>query len=73
MIENHQSNAKAISGEEYMNKEDIHRQLRLEALRFERKELNDRMRMRLRMILQEGQIREVPGLRPSVAAANEWD
>ncbi len=56
-----------------MNKEDIHRQLRLETLHFERKELNDRIRMRLRMVLQENQVKDVPGLRPSVAAANEWD
>jgi len=73
MIENHRSNAAAKSGEEFMNKEDIHRQLRLETLHFERKELNDRIRMRLRMVLQENQVKDVPGLRPSVAAANEWD
>jgi hypothetical protein len=72
MIENHQSNATAKSGDEFMNKEDIHRQLRLETLRFERKELNDRLCMRLRMVLNEEQVKEVPNLRPSVAAADEW-
>ncbi len=72
MIENHQSNAAAKSGDEFMNKEDIHRQLRLETLRFERKELNDRLCMRLRMVLNEEQVKEVPNLRPSVAAADEW-
>ena len=50
----------------------IHRQLQLETLRFERRELNDRMQMRLRMILLEDQFKEVPGLRPSVATADEW-
>jgi hypothetical protein len=73
MINNHKSNATATSGEGMMNKEDVHRQLRLETLRFERKELNDRLRMRLRMVLQEDQIKEVPGLHPSVATANEWN
>ena len=72
MISNHKSNATAKSGDGMMTKEDIHRQLRLETLRFERKELNDRLRMRLRMVLKEEQIKDVPGLRPSVAAANEW-
>jgi len=72
MINNHKSNASAKSGEGMMNKEDVHRRLRLETLRFERKELNDRLRMRLRMVLQEDQIKEVPGLHPSVATANEW-
>ncbi len=72
MIENHQSNASADSGKNMMSKEDIHRQLQLETLRFERRELNDRMQMRLRMILLEDQFKEVPGLRPSVATADEW-
>ncbi len=71
MIENHQSNAVAKSGDEMMNKEDIHRQLRLETLRFERKELNDRIQMQLRMVLNEDQIKDVPGLRPTVAAIND--
>ena len=72
MIENHKSNASAENAEGMMNKEDMHRQLRLETLRFERKELNDRIRMRLRMVLNEEQVKEVPTLRPSVAAADEW-
>ncbi|MBC8201733.1 MAG: hypothetical protein H8E86_06755 [Planctomycetes bacterium] len=72
MITNHQLNATAKSGDGMMSKEDIHRQLRLETLRFERKELNDRLRMRLRMVLNDEQIKDVPGLRPSVAAVNEW-
>jgi len=72
MIENHQSNAAAKGGEGYMDKEDIHRALRLETLRFERRELNDRIRMRLRMVLNDEQIKFVPGLRPSVSTAKEW-
>ena len=66
MIDNHQSNASASSGENMMSKEDIHRQLQLETLRFKRKELNDRIQMRLRMVLNHEQIKDVPGLRPSV-------
>jgi len=72
MIANHQSNASAASSEGYMDKEDIHRQLRLETLRFNRKELNDRMQMRLRMVLDEEQIKEVPGLRPTVSKGQDW-
>jgi hypothetical protein len=56
-----------------MSKEDVHRRVQLETLRFERKELNDRIRMRLRMVLSKDQIKEVPGLRPSVTAASEWN
>jgi hypothetical protein len=73
MIKNHQENATSKSDGEFLNKEDMHRQLRLERLRFQRKELNDRIRMRLRMVLNEDQIKDVPGLRPSVAAVNEWN
>ena len=54
-----------------MSKEDMHRQLRLETLRFDRKELNGRMQMRLRMVLDEDQIKHVPGLRPTVSANAE--
>ena len=72
MIENHQSNAAASSGEGFMDKEDVHRQLQLETLRFQRRELNDRMQMRLRMVLNEDQIKDVPGLRPTVATGKEW-
>jgi hypothetical protein len=72
MINNHKSNASAKSGDGMISKEDVHRQLRLETLRFARKELNDRLQMRLRMVLNEEQIKDVPGLRPSVAAAIEW-
>lgn len=68
MIDNHKSNATAESGNQMMSKEDMHRQLRLETLRFDRKELNDRIQMRLRMVLEEDQIKHVPGLRPSVTA-----
>jgi hypothetical protein len=73
MIENHKSNATASSGEGFMDKEDVHRQLRLETLRFQRRELNDRMQMRLRMVLQIDQIKDVPGLRPTVATGGEWN
>ena len=72
MIENHQSNASAKGGEGFMNKEDIHRAVSLETLRFKRRELNDRIRMRLRMVLNEDQIKDVPGLRPSVSTVKEW-
>ena len=71
MIENHQSNATAKTSNQMMSKEDVHRQLKLEALRFERTELNDRIRMRLRMVLSEEQIKHVPGLRPTVTASAE--
>tara|TARA_X000001036_G_scaffold137243_1_gene130024 strand:- start:490 stop:3051 length:2562 start_codon:yes stop_codon:yes gene_type:complete len=71
MIGNHQSNASAEGGKNIMSKEDIHRQLELEKLRFERRELNDRLHMQLRMILNEEQIKEVPGLRPSATGRNE--
>ena len=69
MIENHQSNAAAKSGDSMVSKEDTYRQLQLETLRFDRKELNDRVQMRLRMILGEDQIKVVPGLRPTVTAS----
>ena len=71
MIGNHQSNASAESGKNIVSKEDIHRQLELEKLRFERRELNDRLHMQLRMILNEEQIKEVPGLRPSATGRDE--
>jgi hypothetical protein len=71
MIGNHQSNASAEGGKNIMSKEDIHRQLELEKLRFERRELNDRLHMQLRMILNEEQIKEVPGLRPSATGRDE--
>lgn len=73
MIENHQENASAKSADKLMNQEDMKRALKLETLKFERKELNDRVRMRLRMVLNEDQIKHVPGLRPSVASAMRWD
>ena len=73
MIKNHQSNATASSSEGLMGKEDVHRQLQLETLRFQRRELNDRMQMRLRMVLLEDQIKDVPGLHPTVATGKEWN
>lgn len=66
MIENHQTNATAKSGEGFVSSDDVHRQLELETLRFQRKELNDRLQMRLRMILTVDQVKHVPGLRPTV-------
>jgi hypothetical protein len=54
-----------------MSKEDMQRQLQLDSLRFERTELNDRIRMRLRMVLNEEQIKQVPGLPPTVTAIAE--
>ena len=56
-----------------MDKEEIHRKLQLETLRFQRKELNDLMQMRLRMVLNEEQVKDVPGLRPTVATGKEWN
>lgn len=73
MIQNHQSNARASTGEGMMDKEEIHRKLQLETLRFQRKELNDLMQMRLRMVLNEEQVKDVPGLRPTVATGKEWN
>jgi len=49
----------------------IKRMIDEEKLRFERSELNDRIRMRLRMTLNEDQIKNVPGLRPTVTARVE--
>ena len=71
MIQNHKSNAEAKSGNQMMSKEDMQRQLQLDSLRFERTELNDRIRMRLRMVLNEEQIKQVPGLPPTVTAIAE--
>ena len=73
MIENHQSNAEASSSEGYVDREDVHRQLQLETLRFQRRELNDRLQMRLRMVLNEDQFKFVPGLRPTVSIGKEWN
>ncbi|HIB51128.1 MAG TPA: hypothetical protein EYO40_07635 [Phycisphaerales bacterium] len=72
MIENYQSDASSKGGKGMMSKDDVHRQIQFETLRFERKEMNDRLQMRLRMVLHKDQIKHVPGLRPSVAAASEW-
>ena len=71
MVVNRQSDSESESGEKFFTQEDIRREIRLETLRFERRELNDRVRMRLRMTLNEEQIKEVPGLHPSVAAARD--
>ncbi len=71
MIENHKSNVLAKSSSRLMSKEDMHRQLHLETLRFDRKELNDRIQMRLRMVLDDDQIKLVPGLRQAVTARAE--
>ncbi|MBC8203298.1 MAG: hypothetical protein H8E91_05660 [Planctomycetes bacterium] len=60
-----ESNGSMISQSAMKNKIDE------EKLRFERSELNDRMRMRLRMVLSEDQIKHVPGLRPAVTASAE--
>ena len=71
MISNRQSNASANSGEMLFNQEDIQREIDLETLRFQRSELNSRIRMRLRMILQEDQIKDVPSLHSNVSAPRE--
>ena len=72
MIENHQLTASAKRGTNLVNKEEIDRQLELESLRFKRKELSDRLQMRLRRILTEDQVKEVPGLRPTVGAPSTF-
>ena len=71
MVSLRQSDANLDSGEQFFTQDDIRREIRLETLRFERRELNDRVRMRLRMILNTEQIKKVPGLRPSIAAARD--
>ncbi|MEE2912745.1 MAG: hypothetical protein VX436_02965 [Planctomycetota bacterium] len=71
MVSLRQSDANLDSGEQFFTQDDIRREIRLETLRFERGELNDRVRMRLRMILNTEQIKKVPGLHPSIAAARD--
>ena len=71
MIEIEESAAFAGKSEGMMPKGRIKRQINESKLRFERSELNDRIRMRLRMVLTNNQIKEVPGLRPSVTASAE--
>ena len=71
MIANRKSDASTAGDDKFMSKEDMHRSIQLESLRFKRSELNDRIRMRLRMILAESQIKEVPGLRTSVIAVRQ--
>jgi hypothetical protein len=71
MVKNRQSVASSESGEKFFTQADMQREIQLETLRFERRELNDRIRMRLRMILDEEQIKDVPGLHPSIAAARD--
>ncbi len=59
------------SGGRMITQAGIKRRIDEEKLRFERSELNDRIRMRLRMTLNEDQIKNVPGLRPTVTAKAE--
>lgn len=72
MIQNHETNATADSGEGLFNQEDMRRELQKETLKFERSELYDRVQMRLRLILNDDQIKDVPGLRPSADSPKKW-
>ena len=71
MVKNRQSDGDTDRGEKFFTQEDMRREIQLETLRFERRELNDRVRMRLRMILDVDQIKDVPGLHASIAAARD--
>jgi hypothetical protein len=71
MIEMEEAEAMEETGEKMVSRTSIKRQIDGEKLRFERSELNDRIRMRLRMVLNEDQIKHVPGLRPTVTASAE--
>jgi hypothetical protein len=55
----------------FMTQANIKRRIDEEKLRFERSELNDRIRMRLRMTLNDDQIKGVPGLSPTVTAGQK--
>ena len=55
-----------------LNQADIQREIQKETFRFERSELYDRVQMRLRLILNDDQIKKVPGLRPSADAPMKW-
>ena len=55
-----------------MNQQDMQREIEKETLRFQRKELYDRAQLMLRMILNDDQIKEIPGLRPSADNAAKW-
>jgi len=72
MIQNHELSATAESGEGMFNQADIQREIQKETFRFERSELYDRVQMRLRLILNDDQIKKVPGLRPSADAPMKW-
>ncbi len=71
MITINESVAFAESDGKIMTKDDMKRSIEEEKLKFQRSELNDRIRMRLRMVLNEDQIKQVPGLRPTVTASAE--
>ena len=59
------------SGGRMMSESGIKQQIDKGKLQFERTELNNRIRMRLRMVLNEEQIKQVPGLPPTVTAIAE--
>ena len=71
MISINEEAAFAESTGRIMSQGDMKRSIIEEKLRFQRSELNDRVRMRLRMTLNEDQVKEVPGLRLTVTAAAE--
>ena len=71
MIAINEEAAFAESTGKLMSQGDMKRSIDEEKLRFQRSELNDRVRMRLRMTLNEDQVKEVPGLRLTVTAAAE--
>jgi len=71
MIANRQLIASAKKKESLFDQSDMQREIQMEKLRFKRSELANRAKMRLRMILAKEQIKDVPGLRPSVTAVVE--
>jgi len=73
MIRLYESNAQAqTQSNAWMNQQDMQREIEKETLRFQRKELYDRAQLMLRMILNDDQIKDIPGLRPSADNAAKW-
>ena len=73
MIRLYESNAEAqTQSNAWMNQQDMQREIEKETLRFQRKELYDRAQLMLRMILNDDQIKDIPGLRPSADNAAKW-
>lgn len=66
MIDLRSSESQAAPANGFFSQADAKRELEIERLRFQQSELNDRLQMRLRMVLTEDQVKAIPGLRPSV-------